>query len=291
MKTSLDCLPCFVRQTLDASRMVTDDPAVHEQIVREVFSWISQMDLSVSPPELAQRIHARLREVSGVDDPYEQEKKQHNELALQLMPEFRTQLEKTDDPLMLAAHIAIAGNIIDLGAKSGIQDAQIREAFQQAVDQELTGDIAAFKKAVSEADNMLYLADNAGEIVCDRLLIEQLGPERVTVAVRGRPIINDATLVDAETAGLTELTTVIDNGAAVPGTILSECSDAFRATFEQAEVIISKGQGNFESLSSNTQNIFFLFKVKCPVVAEASGMPLGSHVLRHNKEMESCHSV
>lgn len=265
--------------------MVTDDPQVHEQMIREVFRWISEMDLSVSPPALAARIHARLREISGVDDPYEQEKKQHNELALELLPEFRRQIRASADPLMTAAHIAIAGNIIDLGAKSGIETAHIMDSFQQAVDKDLTGDIAAFKDAVSRAERILYLADNAGEIVCDRLLIEQLGPERVTVAVRGRPVINDATLIDARTAGLDTITTVIDNGAAAPGTILQECSEEFRTTFENAELIISKGQGNFESLNESEKNIFFLFKVNCPVVANESGLPLGSHVLRHNKEL------
>lgn len=285
MNTSLDCLPCFVRQTLDATRMVSDDPVVHEQIVREVFKWISEMDLAISPPALAMRIHARLREVCGVADPYAAEKKQHNELALKLIPAFRQQIATAEDPLLLAAHIAIAGNIIDLGAKSGIQEEHIMEAFQQAINQELTGDVDAFKKATAKAENILYLADNAGEIICDRLLIEQLGPERITVAVRGYPVINDATMIDAKIAGLTELTSVIDNGAAAPGTLLEECSDSFRQAFESADLIIAKGQGNFESLSDNPRNIFFLFKVKCPVIEQESGFPLGSHVLRHNREL------
>lgn len=285
MNTSLDCLPCFVRQTLDATRMVSDDPVVHEQIVREVFKWISEMDLAISPPALAMRIHARLREVCGVADPYAAEKKQHNELALKLIPAFRQQIATAEDPLLLAAHIAIAGNIIDLGAKSGIQEEHIMEAFQQAINQELTGDVDAFKKAAAKAENILYLADNAGEIICDRLLIEQLGPERITVAVRGYPVINDATMIDAKIAGLTELTSVIDNGAAAPGTLLEECSDSFRQAFESADLIIAKGQGNFESLSDNPRNIFFLFKVKCPVIEQESGFPLGSHVLRHNREL------
>jgi uncharacterized protein with ATP-grasp and redox domains len=263
--------------------MVSDDPAVHEQIIREVFGWISKMDLADSPPALAQRIHTRLREVSGVDDPYAKDKREHNQLALGLLPSFRQQIAGSDDPLLMAARFAIAGNIIDLGAKSGLDENHILDSFRDAAEQELLGDIAAFKQAVADAKTILYLADNAGEIVCDRLLVEQLGPERVTLAVRGRPIINDATRIDAETAGLTELTTVIDNGAGAPGTILEECSAEFREIFERADVIISKGQGNFESLSGKPRNIFFLFKVKCPVVAEASGLPLGSHVLRHNQ--------
>lgn len=284
MQTSLDCLPCFIRQTLDAARMVSNDLATHEKIVREVFLWVSEMDLSICPPAMAQRIHGRLREITGVADPYEKEKSQHNELALQLLPELRSQVDAAPDPLMMAANVAIAGNIIDLGAKSGLDESHIMASFQQATEQPLTGDIAAFKDAVAHAKSILYLADNAGEIICDRLLVEQLGAERVTVAVRGGPIINDATLIDAKTAGLTEITTVIDNGDDAPGTLIDQCSAEFKQIFDEADMIISKGQGNFESLSSHPRDIFFLFKVKCPVIAEASGLPLGSHALQHRRK-------
>ncbi len=286
MRTSLDCIPCFVRQTLDACRMVTDDPAIHEQMLREVLQWISKMDLTLSPPALAQRIHRRLREITGVDDPYEADKAAHNQLALDLLPPLEKKVQESSDPLMEAAHLAIAGNIIDLGAKSGLSEIDVLDALQHAADVELTGDLKTFRSAVSSAKRILYLADNAGEIIFDRLLIEQLGGGRVTVAVRGHPIINDATRIDAQTAGLDEITTVIDNGSDAPGTILEECSDAFQRCFQEADLIISKGQGNFETLGgSPVPNLFFLFKVKCPVVAEASKYPLGSHALLHNRRI------
>jgi uncharacterized protein with ATP-grasp and redox domains len=232
---------------------------------------------------LAQRIHRRLREMTGIDDPYRAQKDQHNRLALQLLPGLRKQVEASDDPLMTAAHLAIAGNIIDLGAKSGLREDEIHEAIQKTASEPLQGDVESFRQEVKSAGRILYLADNCGEIVFDTLLIEQLGPERVTVAVRGRPIINDATLDDARTAGLDRMVPIIGNGSDAPGTLLDDCSDEFREQFEQAGLILSKGQGNFETLSDCQKNIFFLFKVKCPVVAEAAGLPIGSHALRSSR--------
>lgn len=288
MNTSVDCIPCFVRQTLDAVRMSSDDPAVHEQLVRDVLRWLSEMNMSLSPPALAQRIHRHLRELTGVQDPYRQAKEKHNRMALQLLPGLRKQMETSADPLMTAIHLAIAGNIIDLGAKSGLSEAEVIETIHHAAETEISGDVNEFKHAVKQAQNILYLADNAGEIVFDRLLVEQLGPERVTVAVRGRPIINDATLEDAITAGLTDIVNVIGNGSDAPGTLIEDCSAEFRSCFESADLIISKGQGNFETLSGNRQNIFFLLKVKCPVVASAVKLPTGTHALLHSKGFEPC---
>lgn len=279
MNTSIDCIPCFVRQTLDAARISSDDPVVHERIVRDVLRWLSEMDMNLSPPALAQRIHRRLRELTGVEDPYRKQKDQHNQMALQLLPGLRTQVKNSNDPLMAAANLAVAGNIIDLGAKSGLNEHEIHDAIRHAAEKPLTGDREAFRAEVKRAEHILYLADNCGEIVFDTLLVEQLGAKRVTVAVRGMPIINDATLEDAVTAGLTDLVRVIGNGSDAPGTLLDDCSDEFCKAFESADLIVSKGQGNFETLSHCGKNIFFLFKAKCPVVATSVNAPVGTHVL------------
>lgn len=144
----------------------------------------------------------------------------------------------------------------------------------------LAGDPAALFEAAAKARSILYLADNAGEIVFDRILIEALPASRVTVAVRGGPVINDATLADAETAGIHEIATVIDNGSDAPGTLLAECSPEFRARFEAADLVIAKGQGNFETLSDTRKHIFFLLSVKCPLVAAEVGAPVGSLVVK-----------
>jgi hypothetical protein len=252
---------------------------LHELFLREMLQWTSAMDLNGSPPVLAQRIHRRLREITGVQDPYRAEKEAQNRMALGFLPELKARVEASPDPLALAVRLAIAGNVIDLGAHGQTNESDLRQSIQQALTQPLVGDMDAFKREVERARNILYLADNAGEIVFDYLLIEQLGPARVTVVVRGAPVLNDATRADARAIGLDIMVKVVDNGSDAPGTVLDDCSEDFMERLTFADVILAKGQGNYESLSQETRNLFFLFKAKCPVIAEHAGVPLGAHVL------------
>lgn len=279
MKTSLDCLPCLLRTALEAARMASGDSLVRERVVRDLLRWFSEMDMGGSPPLLAQRIHRRLRELTGVEDPYREAKDRQNRMALHFLKEHKTWIEDAPDPLDLAVRLAIAANIIDLGAKTSLPEEEIRPVLAQAVREPVTGDLESFRGAAARARRILYLADNAGEIVFDRLLIERLSPDRVTLVVRGKPVINDATLEDARAAGLHEIVEVVDNGSDAPGTVLADCSPDFVRRFAEADLILAKGQGNYETLSDEPGNIFFLFKVKCPVVAGHVGLPVGAHVL------------
>jgi uncharacterized protein with ATP-grasp and redox domains len=143
------------------------------------------------------------------------------------------------------------------------------------------------KDEITEARSILYLADNAGEIVFDRLLIEKMPREKITMAVKGGPIINDALWEDAELVGLTEMVKVVDNGSDAAGTVLDTCSDEFRNLFENAEVIISKGQANYETLNDVEENIFFLLTSKCPVIAHDIGCNLGDMIVRHSTDLRN----
>ena len=279
MRTSLDCLSCFIRQALDAARMVSTDRSVHERIVREVLRWASEMDLDQSPAVVGQRIHRRLREITGVEDPYRAAKDHFNRLALSLLPELKAEIEAASDRLVMAMRLAIAGNVIDLAMNGNVTESDVRRSVSQALTEPFAGEQNGFRQAVTEARSILYLADNAGEIVFDRLLIEQLSPARVTLAVRGGPIINDATRADAQAVGLHEVAEIIDNGSDAPGTLLEDCSQEFKRRFNEADLILAKGQGNFETLSDDPHNIFFLFQAKCPVIAARVGLPVGMHVL------------
>ena len=283
MKTFLDCIPCFVRQTLDAARFVTDDERVHEHVLREVLRSASEMDLRATPPAMGQLIHRTIRQLTGVADPYRGVKEQFNRAALALYPELKQRVEQAPDRLEAAARLAIAGNIIDFGVRSEISEDEVEATIRGALTDPLIGSIAGFRAAVAEADSILYLADNAGEIVLDRLLIEELPRDRVTVVVKGSPIINDATMADAEAAGLIGVVEVIDNGSDAPGTILATCSPAFRRRFERADLVISKGQGNYETVSDLDKDTFFLLKAKCEVIADDLGVPVGSLVLRRRR--------
>ena len=281
MRTYFDCAQCFVRQALDAARLLTDDEAIHEQVLRKILSESSEMDFYKSPPVMGQRIHRLIRELLGNDDPYRQIKDRSNRLAMKLYPELKKNIEQSSDLLETAVRFAIAGNIIDLGVNSQLDESIIYKTLEDSVKNDLfPNTINDFRNAVDLATDILYLGDNTGEIVFDRLLIEQLPYEKITFVVRGSPVINDATLVDAQLTGMTDIVEVIDNGSDAPGTILGDCSPAFRARFEKADLIIAKGQGNYESLSDIKKNILFVLMAKCQVIARDIGCDVGSLVLK-----------
>lgn len=280
MKTYLDCIPCIVRQSLASVRRVTNDERIQEQILREVLLAASQLNMDQPPAAMAQSVHRRIRQLCGNEDPYRQSKERFNRLALELLPAFQQRVQAAADPWDAAVRLAIAGNIMDLGVKSGLNEAQIRASIGGALDEPLNGAPAHLAAMVAEAKSILYLTDNAGEIVFDRLLVERMPPEKLTVAVRGAPVINDATLEDATTAGLTRLVRVIDNGSDAPGTILADCSPAFQQAFADADLVVSKGQGNYETLRECSKPICFLLRVKCPVIAQDIGCPVGRMVLQ-----------
>jgi len=184
--------------------------------------------------------------------------------------------------------LAIAGNIIDFGVKTSLTASDLQETIAQSLNGHFNNNqIQEFRDAVRRAENILYLADNAGEIVFDRLLIERLPIEKITVVVKGTPVINDATMEDANIAGLTRIVEVIDNGSDAPGTILESCCKYFKDRFEKADLIIAKGQGNYETLSEIDKNIFFVLKAKCPVIARDLGCEVGEMILQKSNSFKS----
>jgi len=292
MKIFLDCIPCFVRQALDSARLATDDEQIHEKVVREVLHLAADLDMSQSPPAIGQKIHRLIRTLVGSNDPYYRVKKQFNNLALKLYPDLRKQIISSNDQFETAVRLAIAGNIIDFGVKTSLSESEVKQTINDSLSGYLDPEqVLNFKNAVIEAGKILYLADNAGEIVFDHLLIEQLPIEKITVVVKGSPVINDATMEDANLAGLTRVVEVIDNGSDGPGTILETCSQSFRDRFEGADLIIAKGQGNYETLSDIDKNIFFLLKAKCPVIARDLSCQVGKMILRKSNSLKSVESL
>jgi len=279
MKTCFDCMPCFVRQALDAARLATSDEKIHEQVLRGVLDAAGRMNLDQSPPMMGRTIHRIVKKLSGNNDPYKQAKDRFNRYAIELYPRCKKIIEQSSTPLETAVRLAIAGNVIDLGVNSEINQSGINDAIAHALSGQLFGNMKSLHNAVRSVENILYIGDNTGEIVFDRLLIEQLPTDKITFAVRGYPIINDATMDDARSTGMTELVNVIDNGSDVPGTSLEECSDVFRHYFHNADLVISKGQGNYETLSDVDKDIFFILKAKCPVIAQHIGCDVGNLVV------------
>ncbi len=286
MRIYLDCFPCFVRQALDAARFATDDEEVHTAVVQNVLRLAAQTDMHNPPPVIGQQVHRLIREITGKEDPYREQKQQSNELALRLYSEMRQDVEEAPNPLEAAVRLAIAGNILDFGVNSSLEYDHAEKVIGTALDAEFDcKELSDFVDCVEQTRDILYLGDNAGEIVFDRVLIEKLPHEKVTFVVKGSPVINDATMEDAEVAGLTDLVDVVTNGSDGPGTILETCSPQFRERFDRADLIVAKGQANYESLSDVDKPIFFVLKAKCPVIARDLDCEIGKMILRQNKSV------
>lgn len=280
MKTYLDCIPCLVRQALDAARLVTDDERIHEQVIREVLHLAVKTDLHDRPPVIGHKVHRLIKQLTNTNDPYRDTKRQSNEMAMRVYPELKAQVRASEHPLETAIRLAIAGNIMDFGVNSLFSETDLRRAIAECLVAEFDlNDLQAFQDAVGQAESMLYIADNAGEIVFDRLLIEQLPVEHVTLVVKGAPVLNDATVEDARVVGLTEIVDVVENGSDAPGTILETCSLHFRDLFTATDLVVAKGQANYETLSQIDKNVFFLLKAKCPVIARDLGCDVGKMIL------------
>ena len=278
MKTYYECLACIINQTIKNLSVVEEK--YRDDVLRNVIAELAKADYTLSPPELAKNTYDLIAKYTGGIDAYAEIKKISNKYILDLYDELKEIVEKSDDPFETALHLAVAGNIIDFGAKHNYSDEQIHHEIEKMLAADLSASHTDnLKQEIEAADKILYLGDNAGEIVFDKLFVEQLPTEKITFAVRGKPVINDATIEDAEEIGLTGLVNVIDNGSGYPGTVLKDCSTEFNKAFDEADLIISKGQGNYETLSEVNKNIFFLLRVKCDIVARDLNRKLGDFIV------------
>jgi uncharacterized protein with ATP-grasp and redox domains len=278
MKTYLDCIPCFVKQALFAARAAVDDEKKIKEVLDRIGMLISEIPLHHSPPETSREIYRTVREVTSVDDPFAELKAESLKKALTLYPWIKERVAASKDPLETAVRLAIAGNVIDFGANP---DFELEEDIQAILQTEpVVNHYGSFKEKLGAAQEILYIGDNAGETVFDKILIEVMA-KSVVYVVRDRPIINDATMEDAVNSGLHEVAKVVSSGWDGPGVSLKSGSEAFLDHYRRADLIISKGQGNYETLSAEQRPIFFLLKAKCPVIAENLGVKQGDTVIKY----------
>jgi uncharacterized protein with ATP-grasp and redox domains len=258
--------------------MATDDQALQHRAVETVLRELQTVSLDARPVDIAPRVHAAVRQITACGDPYRQVKSESNALALRAYPKAAELASTSPDPVLAAAKLAAAGNIADSAIGHSFDfEAGMGKALGQgfAIDH-----YSQLRAALEHADHVLYLADNAGEIVFDRLLIERFALPRVTVAVKADPLLNDATREDAQAVGIDELAVVVSTGDGWPRPDLRGASQEFRAAFQQADVIIAKGQANYEALSECNANVFFLLIAKCAVIARNLGIDIGDLVLK-----------
>jgi len=274
VKTKLECLPCFARQALASARIATDDPELQGRIIQAVFGKLSQATLDATPMEFGGVVQRTVRDFTGVDDPYLDIKQQSNTFALQKYPEMKELVAGADAPLAVATKIAITGNIIDFGVPERLD---IEEPLKRIMRTPFSvDDFELFADRISEADSILYLGDNAGEIVFDRVLIEELLPTEVTLTVKDEPFINDAMVADAQAAGFDESIRIL------PVPIYPETTEEFEIAWSTADLIIAKGQANYEAYSEASGPLFYLLVAKCDMVADELGVSIGDLVLKAN---------
>lgn len=270
----------MIGQAYNTAVLCTSDEKTQKAILDAVLARYSGMDLAETPAVLSQVAYELCRSLTGCEDPYLALKRASNEAAMKLYPELQARLAGAADPLRDALLLAVAGNIIDLAI------AQEYDLSKDIVAQVGRGfdvdEVEGFRKAASAARRILYLGDNAGEIVFDRLLIEVLGPDRVTLMVKAGPIVNDALLEDVEAVGLAGLVRVVDTGTNYFGFPWEYVSEAAREEFREADLVISKGHANFETvteLGPEANKTWYLLKVKCKEVARQIGTHCGAVVL------------
>ncbi|MGA1869959.1 MAG: damage-control phosphatase ARMT1 family protein [bacterium] len=293
MRTYLECIPCFFRQALEVAKTSGLDEAHQKVLIDEVAKLVPSFALSTSPPEKARLIYKIIHQITGERDPFYEIKERSNRLILDLYPQLKERVEKSDDRLLTAIELAIIGNIIDYGVstydevekgiKRLIHDCTMYSGEKAIFEYE------RFRSSLDRARMILYLADNAGEIVFDKLLIEELKSrgKEIIVAVKEEPVINDALTKDALDCGIDQYARIISSGMDAPGTILRMCSQSFLEHFYKADLIISKGQGNYETLNEVNAPLFFMFMVKCAIVAQHIGCNLYNIILQGSRSEEA----
>ncbi len=283
MRAYLDCYPCFFKQILQTLREVTPDEKKILEVIRAFGQYLQHIPNEATPPEIGRELYRLIAEKTGFSDPYREIKNRCTRQALDLYPRLKERIAASEDRLLTAARLAIAGNVIDFGANARFDLVKDLEAL---LSQELAiNHYQEFRQALDKSRQILYIADNAGETVFDRLLIEEIG-KPVIYVVREKPIINDALLQDALDAGLDGVAEIISSGTDAPGTILGLCSRDFLKVYDSADLIISKGQGNYEGLSDEARPLFFLLKAKCEVIARDIGVDRGGLILMKAKNFD-----
>jgi len=287
MKIKNECITCLARQTVDVAELMTDDKKLQQKIIKRGIEEISRTDFTESSPAIAKKLHNYVSEVTKNPDPYKELKVEYNDIATELVESLslKAKVNESSDSFDTACRLSIAGNIIDFGLGIDLDRSGVLDSINQSLTASIVGgSTATLKEAVDNSSSIMVIADNSGEIVFDKLLVEQLPLEKVTYVVKGGPIVNDATMEDAFDVGMTELVTVIDNGYDAQGTIVEKCSDSFMQAFESAELIISKGQANYETLSElNDSRIFFMLRAKCKVIADDLVCEKGAFVIKRNE--------
>ncbi|HEY9061416.1 MAG TPA: ARMT1-like domain-containing protein [Pseudobacteroides sp.] len=286
MRVEADCIPCYLKQGISTLRIAGMNDKEISSTINSVLGIINQLSLEETPCYNSTVVLRKIYDIIGIIDPYKEAKIKWNDYALNQYKDFSRLVEKSDDRLHKAFKVAVAGNIIDMGITP---DFDVDLAMNEITDKEFDhDDYNDLKPMLKNAKTVMILGDNSGEIVFDMVLVEEfkrLGLN-VVYSVKGGPILNDSTMEDAVQVGLTSICEVVDTGNDLLGVVFEKSSQAFIEAFKRADIIISKGQANFESLEGSKRagdKTFFVLRAKCPLVAKCLGVEFGDIVLKRNR--------
>jgi len=275
MRTQSACYPCFFKQALSSLERMHAPEAKRLEVYQAVARLVGDLKPEHNPAHNSSQVLHLVNLHLGTDDPFREAKREYNLLALEMLPALQERVTQAADPLEAAIRIAVVGNVIDLGIG---QEVDLEGTLERAFgDGFARFEIEAFRSALERAPRILYLLDNAGEIVFDRLLIAELRRRNkaVIAGVKAGAILNDATREDAEQAGLDKICQVLDTGCNFVGVERERSSPIFLQVLDRADLVIAKGQGNYETLEGTRPDLFFILKAKCEAVAGHLGIKLG----------------
>lgn len=297
MNHQSQCVPCFLRRVLNIAGLVTSDEWLNRKILGEVMQDLAHLDDKSTPAEVVHDVFKRTAKALGTVDPFAEEKARWKEDVLANADSIRARVRSYDDPFVQALTLAIAANEID--------DELLANRTLKGILARPEGDVVdsdnldEFVASVEGAKSVLFIHDTVGELFFDRLLIEEIirarggdpgdGPSTVTSVVRAQPVLGDATREDAVEVGLDKVAHIVDPGVDCLGVPLTECSSEFRETFRSSDLVIAKGQANYQSLEGEgrtpdgeEKEVWFLFRVKCPVMARSLAVQIGDLLIESN---------
>ena len=278
-----ECIRCMLDKQL--AKCPADAPKeVQLTYMQKILSIASSAPYHQGAPVMLDEFHRLQREMFGLDKDFTQIKKKYNAVMLSRVPEMQKRIDASGRPLETAIQYAMIGNYIDFGAKHEVTDAQLDELLSEPAKYVLDEAVyQALNEDLQKAKKLVYLTDNCGEIVMDKLLVQEIRKAyphlEVTVVVRGEPVSNDATMEDAQDVGMPEVARVIGNGNGVAGTHMDALSPEARGAIDAADVLIAKGQANFETLNSCGLNIYYVFMCKCDMFAKRFKVPRFSGIM------------
>ncbi len=285
MELFFDCIPCMLKQALEAARKTTSDVEIHDKVVCETINLMTNYKKYRNSPDLAREIHRIVKEQTGIKDPYSKIKEKDLEAAKMVYPYLKDFIQSKENSLYWALKIAATGNNIDAAVYS---DIDVKKCIEKELEKEFSiCDIDIMEKKLQTASNILIIGDNTGETIFDKVMIESFPNIHITYGVRSEPIINDVTEKDAVASGLDQVSKIVSTGCSAPGAILEDCSKEFIDIYNKSDIIISKGQGNYEALSEEKGNMFFLLKAKCPMISRKLNVNLNQYIFKYGGVKQS----